>query len=404
LLEKIMDGVVELVGAERGLLLLYPEQGERRLQAKVLHHMPEGGEFDDTHAARMSIIGRVESEKAPLLVSGTFPEDVRNEEASGTQGSIKSVICVPVTVKGEMLGVIYLDNNLVNGLFSEEDLDVVGILAGQAGVSIQNARMYSSLKGYLEEIERSRDEIAEWNKKLEQRVEERTEEINRKNIELAGAVAQLKENTRMVEELAVSRERNRFALDAHDHLGHTLTLLIKLIEDSRMTCLDSPGKMETKLVEAARIAREGLDELRSSVKGLASEKISGNKLANALEELAEDFSALGTHVEFSVSGNQDSLDPAYYNTLYSLCVEASTNALRHGKAKNISIILKRDKERIRLVILDDGCGCRGFVKGFGLAGMEKRVLALNGNIQFNSDGENGFIIHAEIPCGEEVQL
>ena len=404
LLEKIMYGVAELIGAERGVLLLYPEEGEKKLQARVLHNMPEAGKRGYGHTVSMSIIAKVEEEKIPLLISDALSEEHFRNSSSVVSGAIKSVICVPVTVKGELLGIIYLDNNLINGLFSGDDLNIVSNLAGQAGVSIQNARMYTKLKDYLEEITRSREEIAQWNRELERRVQERTEELNSRNAELAAAIAQLEESADMVEELAVAKERNRFALDAHDHLGHTLTLLIKLLEVSRMTSLDTPEIMDNKLEEAVRIARGGLEELRASVRGLASGKIKGEKLSDALEELARDFAALGIHVELSVKGLQDLTEPLLYNTLRALCVEASTNALKHGRAKNISIIAKDENGHIRLVIFDDGCGCKDINKGFGLTGMENRVLALNGNIVFNSDGENGFIIHADIPYGGKQHI
>ncbi len=386
LLEKIMEGTVELVGAERGVLLLYPEDGGV-LSAKAFHHVDGEKELENGHAVSASIISRVEKEKTPLLIADALSEELFKNSSSVVLGAVKSVICAPITAKGEMLGVIYLDNNLVNGLFDENDLETVSILAGQAGVSIQNARMYSHL--------------AQWNKTLELRVEERTGELSKRNLELASAVARLKEYAATVEELAVARERNRFALDAHDHLGHSLTLVIKLLEVSRMTCLDAPDKLDEKLEEAERIAREGLEELRASVKGLIPDRIHIGGLQEALGGLAEDFRPLGIQVDFAIQGLEDIGDTARVEILRAICAEASTNAVKHGKAENISIIIRKADGQIRMVIFDNGGGCKNIVKGFGLSGMEKRVSAMNGTIGFNSDGENGFIIRVELPYGRE---
>lgn len=283
-------------------------------------------------------------------------------------------------------------------------LDIVEMLAGQAGISLQNALMFRRLKIYADEIESSRDEISEWNRKLEQRVELRTEELNKKNLELSNALGKLQEQADMVEELAVSRERNRFAMDSHDNLGHTMTLLIKLLEVCWMTSLNDPEKMESYLKDASRIAREGLEQLRASVKGLVTEKMRENNLITSLKGLIGNFEALGIHVELSVQGLSRLKEPECVNTLYNLCIEAMTNALRHGKAKNISIIIKNEVGFIRMAIFDDGCGCDCIDKGFGLSGMEKRVKALNGDISFSSGADDGFLIRVEIPLVKESDI
>jgi serine/threonine protein kinase/signal transduction histidine kinase len=403
LLKRIMEDVVELVGAERGVLLLYPEGGEK-LQARVFHNVSREKEMEDGQSVSVSIISKVETEKTPLLIADALSEELFKTRSSVVLNAVKSVICVPIAVKGEMMGVIYLENNLVNNLFSEDDLEIISIIAGQAGVSIQNARMYSHLKEYLNQIEKSKDEIAEWNRTLEMRVEERTEELNERNHELAAAVAQLKEHADMVEELAVARERNRFAMDAHDHLGHTLTLLIKLLEVSRLTCLERPEKMAANLADASEIAREGLEQLRNSIKGLTTASGKEYNLLSALKGLAENFEALGIHVELTIQGIGSLKEPERINTLYNLCMEAMTNAVRHGKAKNISVIIKKEDGFLRAVLFDDGCGCEAIGQGFGLTGMEKRIRAVNGSITFSSGPGEGFLIHAEIPLPEEYAI
>lgn len=413
LLEKILDEIMLLVGADNGMLLLYPEAegkpedeaDERKLQVKAARNMSgeEGGRKRFTEASS-SIIRQVETEKTPLLASDAQLEGPFRNMNSVLLHDIKSVICAPVMAKGKLMGVIYLGNNHLNGLFDDYDLDVVDMLAGQAGVSLQNARMYVKLKQYAEEIGKSRDEIAEWNRKLECRVEERTQELNEKNRELASMLKKLQEHADMVEELAVAKERNRFAMDAHDNLGHTITLLIKLLEVSRLTCLDHPERMAANLADASNIAREGLEQLRSSIRGLASMKTKEYNLLNALKGLAGNFEALGIHVELTVQGIGSLKEPEQINTLYNLCMEAMTNAVRHGKAKNISVIIKKEDGFLRTILFDDGCGCDAIVQGFGLTGMEKRIRAVDGSISFSSSPGEGFLIHAEIPLSEEQSV
>jgi signal transduction histidine kinase len=86
-----------------------------------------------------------------------------------------------------------------------------------------------------------------------------------------------------------------------------------------------------------------------------------------------------------------------WSALFNTCRESMTNALKHGKARNVISFLRFDEKLIELYILDDGNGCNTIVKNMGLQGMENRVKELNGRISFGSGGEKGFSIHIEIP-------
>ncbi|MCX7923196.1 MAG: protein kinase [Clostridia bacterium] len=404
LLEKIMDCAMELVGAERGILLLYPEEGKQELEIKVIRNVSkeeiEGKEF----IASRSIISKIESDKTPLIISDALSHDELKTQSSVIITGIRSVMCAPIITRGEMSGAIYLDNSLLSGLFNVDDLNALDLICNQAGVSIENARLYTRLKHYSEEIIESRDEIAIWNQTLEQRVTERTEklellnnQLNMKNIELKAMNEQLKEYASTVEELAVARERNRMAIAVHDTLGHSMSILLKLLEAIKISLKKDTAKTEEKLSKAIEIAREGLIEVRRSVSGLMPGKLESTNLIGALEKLISDYQSSGVNVEFTVDGDFDLRNPRCSTAIYRTCQEALTNSLRHGKAKNVAIILKIVKSRLRLFIVDDGCGCKDISKGFGLSGMEHRIKELGGTITYKSDGENGFNIHVEIP-------
>lgn len=406
LLEKIMDNAIELVGSERGILWLYSEN-DRNLELKVLRNVSQG-EFEKGFTASISIISRVEAEKQPIIISDASIEDDYKMQSSVVLHGIRSVLAAPIMLRGTMLGILYLDNNLVSGLFGEEDLKVINLLLNQAGISIENARLYSRL--------------TQLNQELEQRVKERTEQLNEKNTELksknnelmvknnelAILNQQLKEHASTIEELAIVKERNRVAREVHDTLGHTLTLLIMLIKVSRIKFEDDPGESKDKLSQAVEIAQEGLEELRRSIMGLMPENAGNNNIIHSLESLIEGAQKSGLEVDFSVNGEEH-----YYKNMsirssfpfndciYKTCQEAITNSLRHGNATKIGIILRFTAEKLMIFIIDNGKGCQNIRKGFGLKGMEGRVQSLNGHIIYGSDGEKGFNIHIEIPIGEE---
>ncbi|MBN1898009.1 MAG: diguanylate cyclase [Spirochaetes bacterium] len=144
LLEKIMDKTMELVGAERGILLLYPdERGKKKeLEIRVVRNVEKGQLKGEAFISSQSIIEKVEKETKPVIVEDAGTDTVLKGQSSVVKYGLKSVLCAPIMARGNMLGVIYLDNRLVTGLFSQEDLMVLDLISGQAGVSIENARLY----------------------------------------------------------------------------------------------------------------------------------------------------------------------------------------------------------------------------------------------------------------------
>ncbi|MBN1897965.1 MAG: diguanylate cyclase, partial [Spirochaetes bacterium] len=144
LLDKIMTRTIELVGAERGILFLYPEEKEARkkLQIRVMKNVGKREIEGEGFGMSWSIIEKVEDQKKPLIIEDAGTDAQFKGQVSVVRYGLKSIICAPIMSRGEMLGVIYLDNRLVSGLFSQEDLMVLDLVSGQAGVSIENARLY----------------------------------------------------------------------------------------------------------------------------------------------------------------------------------------------------------------------------------------------------------------------
>lgn len=218
-------------------------------------------------------------------------------------------------------------------------------------------------------------------------------EVNEKNIELSAVNEQLQEHLTLVEELTIAKERNRIARDTHDTLGHTLTLLIALLEVSSILCEQNPAETKMKLLEAIMVAKQGIKELRNSI----HQKMEINNLYDSLQKLFANFEPSGMKVDFSVEGITNYLKPKHEDLIFRICQEALTNALRHGNAKRTAIILCFDNQAIKLYIFNDGHGCQKITKGMGLTGMEQRVKECNGNIEYGSNGEIGFNINVEIP-------
>ncbi|MCL6591588.1 MAG: AAA family ATPase [Firmicutes bacterium] len=390
LLERIMEICIESIGAEKGILFLYPEGGGNLNMAAGKNISDQ--EMQNRLVFSQSIVSKVVADKKPLNLTDALADQAMQAQWSVMIHQIRSVICAPILNKGEVLGVIYLENNQVSGLFSEEDLEVLALIANQAGVSIENARLYNKLMGYSREIEKSRDEIAQWNRTLEQKVAERTAQLELANREL-------QEYAATVEELSMMKERNRIAGEIHDTLGQTLSILSNILQTSISTLKTDPQNLEMKLLEANRLVKQGLIELRWSVSELTCGQADGEKFKLTLQRLFKEYETLGMKVDLSFDPLGLALSPRYFHALYRVCQEALTNSLKHGQATEVNVILKIAGQKLLLFIFDNGVGCANInlAKGFGLPGMKQRIEELGGAIHFGSNGELGFNIQVEIP-------
>lgn len=147
LIPKILEYMTELMGAERGVLFLYPEMGDKTLEIKSMSNFTdEELHADETRPIR-EIVSRVEH-SGKRLISADAAEDFAIAELVSISGSgIRSLLCVPIVLRGDILGVVYLDNNMVRGLFTRDDLWMVDLILAQAGKSIEAARMAVHAKG-----------------------------------------------------------------------------------------------------------------------------------------------------------------------------------------------------------------------------------------------------------------
>ncbi len=233
--------------------------------------------------------------------------------------------------------------------------------------------------------------------KFNEELETKNKDLSLLNVELMEKNKQLHDYAAVVEELTAMRERNRISRDVHDTLGHTMTVLITQLQVAFILCGNETDNLREKIDEIIKMAQDGLDELRRSISGVIPDKSKCNDLEGAINMLADGYKAGGVKVELSVYGTSSDLPRDYFEALFRLCQEAITNALRHGKAKHVDIVLNFTGSKYKALIKDDGCGCIKINKGFGLKGMEERIHNLGGNVQYGSDGENGFNIFVELP-------
>lgn len=146
LLDTIMDMAVRVMNAERGLLMLKDSQtGRLTVQAaRKLEAELAGGEAWQVSS---NIISRVASEGKPILATDASREGPFQAMQSVIAEQVRSLLCVPLQSKtAGILGVIYVDNRLTSGAFTDQSVEFLTAFAHQAAIAIENARLYENVQ------------------------------------------------------------------------------------------------------------------------------------------------------------------------------------------------------------------------------------------------------------------
>ena len=182
--------------------------------------------------------------------------------------------------------------------------------------------------------------------------------IRKLNEQLNQANDQLRDYAVNMERMAEMRERNRLAREIHDTLGHTLTGII-MGADAGLALFDvSPEESKKRIQVVAQSARDGLTDVRRSIKALRPDALERSSLAEALEELVENFCATtSTEIAYRQEAGPLELAADEEDTLYRVVQEGLTNAVRHGHADHIDICITRAGGVVTVGIRDNGSGC-----------------------------------------------
>ena len=149
-LRIVMDTIIRLTGAERGFLMLRDEDGE--LKIRIARNWEQESIDPSEFAISRTIINRVLDENIPIVTTNAQEDPRFGGQASIIAYNLRSILCVPLKVKDEITGVIYADNRIRSGIFTESDRDLLAGFANQAAVAIENAQLFESVRRTLAEV------------------------------------------------------------------------------------------------------------------------------------------------------------------------------------------------------------------------------------------------------------
>ena len=149
-LRIVMDTIVRLTGAERGFLMLKNSAGE--LNIKLARNWEQESLESSEFKISQTIISQVAKEGKAVLTTNAQQDPRFVGQESIIAHNLRSILCVPLKVKDELTGVIYADNRIRTGIFTEAERDLLSAFANQAAVAIENARLFESVRRTLAEV------------------------------------------------------------------------------------------------------------------------------------------------------------------------------------------------------------------------------------------------------------
>ncbi len=149
-LRVVMDTIVRLIKAERGFLMLRNKVG--KLTIRIARNWEQETIDQTEFAISRTVVSKVINQGTPVLTTNAQEDPRFSEQQSIIAHNLRSILCVPLKVKDKLTGVIYTDNRIHSGVFSEFELDLLSAIANQAAVAIENARLFESLRRTLTEV------------------------------------------------------------------------------------------------------------------------------------------------------------------------------------------------------------------------------------------------------------
>jgi signal transduction histidine kinase len=202
---------------------------------------------------------------------------------------------------------------------------------------------------------------------------------------------------------AVLAERNRMAREIHDHLAQGFTgvmLQMEAAEAQLGRLQGDPTPVLTRLEHARNLASDSLQEARRSVMALRPRKPEGTDLLSAIRALADRLlTGTGIRVDLAETGRPRPLGNAVEEDLLRMAQETLTNALRHGHARSIQVLLAYDRRQVHLSIQDDGLGFDPATEsaGYGMRSIRETLHQRRGRLDVESQPGAGSRITITLP-------
>jgi signal transduction histidine kinase len=237
------------------------------------------------------------------------------------------------------------------------------------------------------------EEQQRWERELESRVRERTEEVH----QLLGRIISAQEE-----------ERKRLARELHDETAQALATLLLALPSLKSALPPQQARQREMVDRFLAQGEEALRDIRRTILDLRPSNLDDMGLVAALRSFAEDrLGTAGTRVHFDTRGQERRLPGAVETALFRIMQEAVTNIVKHARAANAYILLEFGPHMFVGQVEDDGVGFAIEAKqgpdgtGLGLQGMKERADLVGARLEVTATPGQGSRVRVEIPLPEE---
>lgn len=361
-LEQTTELAATMLRAEASTLMLVDEETN-----ELVFEIPHGEAKQVLSQYRLpmgqGVAGWVATHGEPALINDTSRDPrFTNQVDAATGFTTKSILCVPLAVKGRIIGVLEVINKRGGENFEQDDLEWLSTLSTQAAIAIENARLYTDLR-------EERDRII----KVEEEV------------------------------------RHELARNLHDGAAQIMAAMIRNIDVARRLLSMRPEVMLSELDFLQDLARQANREVRRLLFELRPVILETGGLVAALEAYVEQLSR--GHESFQVhlrSVSLPPLDTGKAEAIFAIVQEAVNNVRKHAQAQNVWLQLSIEGDELCVRVEDDGIGMdvarveatydeRG---SFGLLNMRERARLLDGQLTITSPrpgADNGTCVCLRAP-------
>jgi signal transduction histidine kinase len=350
-LQRIVELAVDLTGARYGALGVLTPDGRSIEEFITVGITPEERAALGDPPTGHGLLGVLTREERPLRIPD-IGADPRSVGFPPNHPPMTSLLGARIIGRGTVFGNIYLTDKHGAEMFDEEDERVLVVLATQAAIAVENARLY--------------------------------DETERKGREL--------------QRLQVLEERERIGRELHDGVIQSLFALGMSLQG--LASSSSDAEVARRLEAAVEDVDQAIRDLRNYIFGLRPGILADRQLDQALQELTTEFGARsGVVTIVDVDGEAASALASRAGEVVQLAREALSNASRHGRATTCRVSLRRGAAGIVLEIDDDG---RGFdvdttTWGMGLRNLRERTESLGGMLEIESTAGEGTTVRATFP-------
>jgi len=231
-----------------------------------------------------------------------------------------------------------------------------------------------------------------------------TQREQRKKLILANM--QLAQHAETLEQLTISRERNRLARELHDTLAHTLSGQIVTLEALKLELGRKNAKTKITIEQLLENTRIGLAETRRALKDLRSKQVEDLGLRLALTNLVTDAAARANAIpQIYIQQNIPPFTYQMEQCLYRISQEALENIIKHAEATKIELVLTLENRFSKLKIADNGIGFSEEnpipYSSLGIKGMKERTQEFDGIFSITSSANYGTTIEVSFEVAND---